>query len=192
LSPSESGATYATWNPADTDSGINLSNGDLLAYRDGTYYTAATRSTIGKSSGKWYWEVSFFYDPGDYCDLGVGRSTANLDSLVGSNLYGWSYRNWDGHKAHSDSDSAYGSTYTTDVVIGVALDMDNGRIYFSRNGTWQNSGDPAAGTGYAYDGLSGTLYAMLAMYTDGSMMLANFGATAFSYSAPSGFNSGLY
>ena len=164
----------------------------MLAYRDGTYYTAGVRSTVGKSSGKWYWELYFLYDPGDYCDLGAGRSTVPLDGLVGGSSYGWSYRNWDGHKSNGTVDSAYGSAFSSDVIIGVALDMDNGRIYFSRNGTWQNSGDPAAGTGYAYDGLSGTIYAMLAMYTDGSMMLANFGASAFSYTVPSGYTAGLY
>ena len=39
------------------------------------------------------------------------------------------------------------------AVVGVALDCDNGAIYFSKNGTWQYSGDPTSGaskTGAAF------------------------------------------
>jgi hypothetical protein len=33
-------------------------------------------------------------------------------------------------------------TFTTGDIIGVALDLDNNKLYFSKNGVWQNSGDP--------------------------------------------------
>ena len=38
-----------------------------------------------------------------------------------------------------------GDSYTTGDIIGIALDLDNNKIYFSKNGTWQNSGDPTSG-----------------------------------------------
>ena len=44
------------------------------------------------------------------------------------------------------------------MIWGLALDMDNGRVYIRRNGVWQNSGDPAAGTGFFAHDLSGTFY----------------------------------
>ena len=31
-----------------------------------------------------------------------------------------------------------------------ALDLDNSKVYFGKNGTWFNSGDPAAGTNPAF------------------------------------------
>ena len=34
---------------------------------------------------------------------------------------------------------------TTNDIIGVALDLDNSKLYFAKNGTWQNSGDPTSG-----------------------------------------------
>ena len=46
--------------------------------------------------------------------------------------------------------SSWGDTYTTDDVIGVAIDMDDGKVWFSKNGTFQASGDPAAGTNAAF------------------------------------------
>jgi hypothetical protein len=32
-----------------------------------------------------------------------------------------------------------------DDIIGVALDLDNKNLYFSKNGVFQNSGDPTSG-----------------------------------------------
>ena len=50
-----------------------------------------------------------------------------------------SYRN-------DNTNTAYGDSYTTGDYIGIAFDLDNMKLYFSKNGVWQNSGDPAAGT----------------------------------------------
>ena len=36
--------------------------------------------------------------------------------------------------------------YDGDILMW-AWDADNDKIYFGRNGTWYNNGDPAAGTG---------------------------------------------
>ncbi|NBW20800.1 MAG: hypothetical protein EBR82_73840, partial [Caulobacteraceae bacterium] len=49
--------------------------------------------------------------------------------------------------------TAYGSSYTVNDVIGVAVDMDSGKIWFSKNGVWQASGDPATGSNPAYSDL---------------------------------------
>ena len=56
--------------------------------------------------------------------------------------------------------ASYGDAWTTDI-IGVALDLDNHKLYFSKNGTWQNSGDPesgSTGTGSAFDLTTGQTY----------------------------------
>ena len=36
-------------------------------------------------------------------------------------------------------------TYDDGDIIGVAVDLDNGAIYFSKNGTYQNSGNTTSG-----------------------------------------------
>ena len=49
--------------------------------------------------------------------------------------------------------AAWGDTFSAGDVLGIALDITNSKIYFARNGTWMNSGDPtsgATGTGAAY------------------------------------------
>ena len=48
--------------------------------------------------------------------------------------------------ATGTSGSSYGSTYAHNDIIGVAIDLDNHKLYFSKNGTFQNSGDPTSGS----------------------------------------------
>ena len=63
-----------------------------------------------------------------------------------------------------------GDTYTTGDIIGIAVDLDNHKLYFAKNGTWQNSGDPtsgATGTGSAYDLVTNVSYSFAQSSIDG-------------------------
>jgi hypothetical protein len=74
---------------------------------------------------------------------------------------GESADSWAFHMSLEDSynnsaDVSYGSTaFTNGQVLGVAVDTDAGKIWFAKNNTWYNSGDPAAGTGQIFSGLTG-------------------------------------
>ena len=92
-------------------------------------------------------------------------------------------------------------------ILSIAVDSDNGKIYFAVNGTYVNSGDPANGTGAVYTNLptGENLFPAITNYVgDGSTatLLMNFGSPSFSissgnsdangygnfeYSVPSGF-----
>lgn len=142
------------------------------------------RSNFYKTSGKWYWEITI--NSGTTHFVGIGTGDAGLNEFVGSDEFGYSYHSLDG-KAYSNAASlVYGDTYIAGDVIGVALDLDDNKIWFSKNGVWQNSGDPAAGTAQAFSLPDDAFYAMWSGY-DASEVTANFGATAFAYTAPSGF-----
>ena len=39
-----------------------------------------------------------------------------------------------------------GTTFTNNDIISVALDTDNGKVYFAKNGTYINSQNPVTGT----------------------------------------------
>lgn len=179
--------TYATWNPSDKDSDITLSNGDLTATMTGF---GGVRSTIGKSSGKWYFEVTVDAVASFFRQVGIGDNAFNLNDEIGNSATGWAY-NYTGVKVTNGGGASYGDSWAAADVIGCALDMDSGKVWWRKNGTWQASGDPASGTGAAYTGLSGTIYAAVSAF-GGNEFTANFGASAFSHSAPSGFNSGLF
>ncbi len=189
-------SSYATWNPSDKGSEITLSDKNNVATKSGSgssFANSGIRSTIGKSSGKWYWEYVYTEDGGsNWPVVGVGNLSANMSDHVGSDTNGWGVYAPDGYKYYNDIGSSYGTSFTQGDVIGVALNMDTGKVWFSKNGTWMNSGDPAAGTNEAFSGLTGTIYAFIVMYQPGSIWTAKFGATALSYVAPSGYKSGLY
>jgi hypothetical protein len=176
--------TYATWNPLDKNADLALSGGDLIATKSGGSWVAV-RATMSKSGGKHYFELSGSYAAGYRCG-GVGLSSQLLDESLGTGVYGWGHRD-DGYKLHSGA-TAYDYSWPSPYVIGVAVDLDVGKVWISKNGTW--AGDPVAGTGEMFAGLSGSLFPMISM--SGGSVTANFGASAFSYSVPSGFNSGWY
>jgi hypothetical protein len=68
----------------------------------------------------------------------------------------------------------------------VALDMDNNKVWFGRNGSWANGGNPATGTVETFSILSGRSYYFACNnYTD--TQVANFGQRPWAYDAPFGF-----
>ena len=102
--------------------------------------------TISASSGKYYWEVV----PTDVTGvLLLGSSSSqpsnknqhNQAGSPGTNVY-----NESGDVDTGSTDRTDGASYGVGDIIGVALDMDNDRIYFAKANTWANSGNPSAGS----------------------------------------------
>jgi hypothetical protein len=189
--------TYATWNPSDKGSNVTLSNGNLTTsiQANGQEIVA---STVTTTSGKWYWEIHFDSTPvgGSTPFFGIATvAVGGITGALGSTLTTWAYRGDTGNKFNNNNANAYGSTLAAGDTVGIALDASGGKVWFAKNGTWQASGDPSAGTNAAYTGLSGTFRAGIS--GDGSfnnpiVATANFGASAFAFTPPTGFNSGLY
>jgi len=107
-----------------------------------------TTSTISKGSGKWYAEI-YIKDGSRTSDyiVGIASDPGNLnrqDYYIGRSATSWGLY-VDGDIYNSDSASSYGTTYTTADIIGVALDLDNDKLYFAKNNTWMNSGVPTSG-----------------------------------------------
>jgi hypothetical protein len=73
---------------------------------------------------------------------------------VGNNATSYAYYLNNGYKINNSTQTSYGNSVATNDIVGVAIDLDNGKIWFSKNGTWQASGDPAAGTNAAFTGIS--------------------------------------
>ncbi len=181
---------YATMNPLANNGGT-LANGNL----DHTGTTAITTSTLFPTSGKWYCELTCTaYGGGGsfgYTAVGVIQSSQSINTIPNSianvPVGLWIYRN-DGIKANNGASASYGSTWTANDVIGIAIDIDAGKVWFAKNNTWQSSGDPAVGTNAAYTNLSGAIG--IAINDQGSYSSSyscNFGQRPFAYTAPAGF-----
>ena len=177
-------SNYATLNPLRLGSVITASAGNLqYAASSGNSFCS---STIGVTSGKWYCEI-FMTSAGSAALIGIVNENATTASYPGGNANGYGYY-VDGNKYTNGAGSAYGSSYTNNDIIGIALDLNTGRVWFSKNGTWQASGDPAAGTNAAFTGISLTNTWFFACGNSGvTTQNINFGQRPFSYTPPTGF-----
>jgi len=147
---------FATWNPLNPTN-PDFANGNATLTRASNSWKPAW-TTIGASSGKYYCEID--WDSGS--NFTVGFSTADvpgsnptLEDLVGNPSNGGYitvlYENGVIYN-NGSSAGAYGSgsTYATNDIMMLAMDLDNNKFYFGKNGTWFNSANPASNTG-GYD-----------------------------------------
>lgn len=174
-------AGFTTLNPADKDSSITLSSGNLHFSKSGGTTFASVRGVAGKTSGKWYYEVT---QTAVGIFVGVGNSTAALANFVGSDansVGGWGY-NDNIYSGGSVVDSfGVGGDVINDVLC-VQADLDAHTVKFRKNGgSWSAA--------ISLSGVTGTIYPMVGTATgfgDGTGT-ANFGTTAFAQAVPSGF-----
>jgi len=169
-----------TWNPSAKGGYFTLPNGNLTASHGGL--GSSVLGTTSKSIGKWYFEV--YYDSLVVNNLmvGVASSSLPLSEYVWNNSYQRSYIGLNGKKTNG-SESAYGAAYTTGDYIGVAVDTDDMSLTFYKNGASQ---------GIAFTDLASIspVFPMVTTYGSNNFSCTvNFGATAFAYPVPSGFNS---
>ena len=181
---------YATLNPLSVAAGYTntFSNGNLTVASNGAV-NCFGYSTIEVSSGKWYFEGVAGVTGST---IGIWKITSATTTFFINPNENYRYYSGDG-KVYTGASSgsatvATYSTWTTGDVIGVALDMDNGKVFFSKNGVWQGSSDPAAGTNPTATGLTGSWgFGVNAGATSGDNVTANFGQRPFSYTPPTGF-----
>jgi len=148
---------FATWNPLSTStgySGQNLpinGNTTFVSAETGTNYPTYY-STLGVSSGKYYFECKMGSSGGSGAMIGISDQK-QLTGFYGGGTYDYGYFGYDGKKYSNGSGTSYANTFGNNDIVGVAVDIDNLKLYFSKNGVWQNSGNPesgSTGTGSAY------------------------------------------
>ena len=155
----------------------------------GDTHNSFANCTMGVTAGKWYYELKV--GDGNAFMVGWVKTPHSAPDAAGayssdSGLY--VVKNA-GEKivAGSESGSAW-NTVTTNDIIGLAYDFDNLKFYISKNGTWENSGDPtsgATGTGSFGNIAAGTYVPMIgnANYNATSLHYFNFGNPAYSLSS---------
>ena len=179
---------FATFNSLWIQRANNVqpafSNGNLTATFDNSNYNEQGVSTIGVSSGKWYAEIKW--------DSATANTATNtgifpVDYFGGDPFPSAYIYLADGTIRSKNSASSYGNSYTTGDIIGIALDLDNNKLYFSKNGTFQNSGDPTSGsTGTGAISITADTYYMYCSDYASSgnrQASANFGNAPYSISS---------
>ena len=183
-----------TWNPADNSAGITLSGGNLVA-QTSSGSNQAVRSNNSRTSGKLYAEYAVSNVNGvPY--VGIADGTATLSNLANA----YSNAVVAGGASSSGAIVRNGSFIVTGIGVAgngdkicVAVDLGNKRFWARLNGgNWNNSGtaDPASNVGgvdtSSIDYSAGAFACLIHTFTP-TIVTANFGATAFSFTVPSGF-----
>jgi len=186
---------FATFNPLDNRLTIpnTLTEGNLNPSPTDVGTAGVSNSTIAINGGSFFAEFKVLGVSGNM-DIGI-LAKDNWDSSsfpFSTANVGYSYRST-GNKRSSAGDVAYGSSYTTNDIIGVAFDNTNGTLIFYKNGTSQ---------GTAFTGLTSNLnFVFSCTGVSGNNVSANFGNPTysansytdgagygnFSYALPSGY-----
>ena len=196
---------FATLNPLSTGNKqaqrhVALSEGNLFAVGNSSSNNGNAYTTMAVNTGKWYCEIKATDVRGTgYPYIGVCNETchnqggqAGLDSSSGVDGVAYSP---DGRKNINGTSSSYGNTFTDNDIIGIALDLDNGAVYFSKNGTFEASGDPTSGaskTNAVHTFTVGDYYFFaIAVFEAASDVSCNFGSPAFAISSSNTDGSGF-
>jgi hypothetical protein len=188
---SETVANYATFsgsnlgtfaNATITEAGLRVSVSAGGTPDGGKAYAPFGMSP---SSGKWYFEMTCV-DPGasnQRLCFGVANVTTNPNAVAIANGY------------YASASGAHGNfnigTFTTGDILQVAYDSATYKLWFGKNNTWYNSGDPVAGTNPTATVTSGITYVPFSTYASSGggpgIGAWNFGQRPLSYTPPSGY-----
>ena len=132
-SSGNNGGNYATLNPLNKSTGT-LSNGNLDYSISNV---GSCRGTMMVSSGKWYFEVKLTASGNPYVGIaGVGQTVSGgagyiAPNAIAANNGGSIYYRYGGSTTYPGKTVSIGTG-----VIGVAFDVDNKKMWWSKNGTW--------------------------------------------------------
>ncbi len=183
-------------------SGVTVSKGNLTVNTgtSGSYIQAVGQPAFGVATGKWYWEVKIttvgkaLYGWKD--DGSQGGSQANQGGTSASgNLSTGSSGSFSAGSWFIDMDYSNEVNYTTvstNDILMFAIDLDTGKGYCGKNGTFFNSANPANGTGeiggcHRANGIN-KFYPCANRLDTASVGEFNFGQKSFAYTPPTGFS----
>lgn len=192
--------TANVFNPARTSSNWTISGNGLTSTVD-TIGNASGFATIGRTTGKWYFEAVFANVPNadNQHGIGVGSSAHALDRLIGASTaadHGAGFLG-NGTTNGNGNNTTLGSppTVASGDVVAVAYDANTREIWFAKDNVWINDtagnpGDPAAGTNPRYT-IGGTAEMFPGVSVGdgvGDTATFRFNATDTTYAPPTGFD----
>ena len=185
---------FCVLNELDKNSNITLGSGNTEYIATNGWYNV--RGSFFVSSGKYYWEMKKTTTSSTFTFIGAATSEPPLDFGYGGAQNGlFAYGANNGNKiGQGTASTAYGASFATGDIMGIALDMDNGTITFYKNGATQ---------GQAFSGITGDVAPWITGYdnkneynfgngTFGTTAVASPGTNAsgngiFEYDVPTGF-----
>lgn len=185
------------WNSADKTTNMTLSNGDLTAQANTSNYewVRTNRNNFNTDTdGKFYWEVLIDASTAGDIHIGMIRTSIAIVSESADPLTApiAEWRNSGTLTGNTWTANGTADTFTAGDVLMFALDVDNAQLFLGKNGTWQNSSDPAAGTNASFTTMHANTDCSFFFGTDNNAgndqvtLITDPGD--FNYSVPTGFS----
>ena len=198
--PTNNYSTFDALSPIGSASSIGTLASANLTFDHSAANYAQRFGSFAVASGKWYFEYTITtFSSGRSCAFGIGK-TADYPS--GTGVAG----SWTGCVAYGDFGDTYlrpiteaagvsntsgvaSMTFAVNDVLMIAFDVDAGKFWMGKNGTWFDSGNPAAGTNQKQTFTTGINWRPWCVQygSSAAQSVANFGQRAFSYTPPTGF-----
>lgn len=197
--------SWVRWNPEEfpvrttfsPDSETGLTATYSTYGSNAPYVIKALTDAAVKSAGKWYFEVYLDVVTSN-CGTEIGIMPASTGVITAGNyisstspVNGWVlWVKWYGtnYVSHNSASTSAGSGSSAGDVIGVAYDLDAGRIWFSVNNVWVLSGDPATGANPTFSDVSVPVVPAGSFSVVNNSITGRFVSSDLVYSPPSGFS----
>ena len=178
-----------------------LTEGNLQAYYSSGSNWGTNWASIAAKNGKWYCEVKVTAYGSNGSNIGIVNvdmtafpnqaAISNGRDEFSAGYYSTGILQRNSETSHSGNTNDDYDSYGANDIISMAMDLDNGFLYWAKNGTWQNSGDPtSAGTGTGGVATShltaGDTYAFSSNIRSGTTISWNFGNPPTTFSISSG------
>jgi hypothetical protein len=158
--------TYGYTAPTITSGNLNISGG---------VFATAVSTFLIPQSGKYYAEIQITSTPQNNTNEEIGISPAtSLTTITRAYASNGQYYN-------GSSFVSFGNAWSTNDIIGIALNVDSSQISFYRNGTQEGTTQSFTFTGTDY------LISLRCNNGTTTTYVANFGQRPFTYTPPTGF-----
>ncbi len=190
----------SAFDPTKTGPNVVLSNNNTTLTGTTNGQSGASRSTLGRNSGKFYFEIKLVALPNSFAAFVSGGVVTSSFPITNANVYigGDGGFNSFGIVGNGGSWYAYAGGTQGFLVASVALgdvvmcaiDCTAGNIFLGVNGLWAGGVDPSNTTGLYQVAGGTTLYPAAETDFEGSganALTLNTGSSAFAYAIPSSF-----
>jgi hypothetical protein len=194
------GVSTITWDPVRKHADIVLSPDKLTSsLAANKFYANLFGSGSGKSTGKYYFELTINSLNPDGQGVGFADGTVTTTELGGSGFTSAIWKFGTGEVMRSGVRATIQPAATGDIcAVAIDFGVTPKRVWFRKKtggttGNWNNSGtaDPATGVGGidlgSPDALTGPFWPMLTMEINGDNFTANFGGSTYAMTRPTGF-----
>jgi len=171
---------FATLNPLDTSATTVEGN---LGFIGNASWKGARCTFAIPTTGKWYFEAASTVNSQR---LVFGIANTSISTGTGwqntAGFYGFAIDSGAMNFCNNGSSANWGAgTSGRQVIINIAIDADNGKLYLGLNNSYYNAasttnGNPSAGTNPSISGLTvDNLFPAMQRYDSGTTIVSNFG-----------------